>query len=365
MRHHPHLLAPLVLALSACGAGAAEDPGAAHAPSPSVDAAAALASGWIRVAPTTAQAVPARIDAPGRVVVRADADARLSMPGPGRVREVLVREGSHVEPGTPLVVFDSAEAAQVRAEVAALDVELRAARAELDRQGRLGARGVGLAVEALRAEAAVRRAEAALAAARSTAALFGPGDGGTVTLRAPMAGVVVDVDARPGLVATPESGPLVSVAHTEALQVRLDVYEDELRRIAAGQPVQVVPADGSAPARGTVVEVADAADPATRRGPVLVALDGRPHGWVAGRHVRGRIDADAPADLAVPVASVVIRPDRSRVVYVEQDGALRPRTVEVGRVVDGLVPVLGGLGPDDRIVVEGALLVDAMADRLL
>jgi cobalt-zinc-cadmium efflux system membrane fusion protein len=287
------------------------------------------------------------------------------MPAPGRVREVLVREGTRVDAGTPLVVFDSADAAQARADVTTMEVEVRAARAEFERQERLAASGVGLAVEQLRAEAEVRRAEADLAAARSVAEMFGPGQGGTVTLRAPMAGVVLDVDARPGQVATPDSGPLVSVAHTEALHVRLDVYEDELRRVSVGQRVHVVPADGSVAVDGTVVEVSDAADPTTRRGPVLVEVGLLPEGWVAGRHVRGRIDGAPVADLAVPVSSVVIRPDRSRVVYVEEEGALVPRTVDVGRVVDGLVPVIAGLRPDDRIVVEGALLVDAMADRLL
>lgn len=350
------------LCLIGCGAGATEQ---VERPTEVTDVTPTPTSRWIATSAASQHRLPTRIDAPGRVVVEAGSDARLSMPAAGRVREVLVRAGAHVSLGQPLLVFDAAEAASVRSEAAALEVELRAAVAEFERQQRLAASGVGLAVELLRAEADVHRAEAALAAARSAAELFGPGDASTVTLRAPMAGVVLEVVARPGLIATPDSGPLVSVAHTDALHVRLEVYEDELRRVAIGQPASIVAADGSPPARGTVIEVADAADPATRRGPVLVELDPIPEGWVAGRHVRGRIDAAPAAELAVPVSAVVIQPDRSRVVYVEQDGAYLARRVEVGRVVDGLVPVLTGLHPDERVVIEGALLVDAMADRLL
>lgn len=359
-------LRPLIaLALAACGANATEHDAAPHDAPTALSADAALRSGWIHMASGTAHPIPGRIDAPGRVTVRAESDARLSMPAAGRVREVLVREGARVQAGDALVVFDSADAAQARADVTTREVEVRAAAAELERQERLAASGVGLAVERLRAEADLHRAQAALAAARETAALFGPGAGGAVTLRAPIAGVVVDLDARPGLVATPDSGPLVSVAHTDALQVRLDVYEDELRRVAVGQAVAVQPPDGSAPAAGVVVEVADAADPSSRRGPVLVELEALPEGWVAGQLVRGRIEAAAVAEVAVPVEAVVIRPDRSRVVYVEEEGRLAPRRVDVGRVVDGMVPVLAGLDRDERVVVQGALLVDAMADRLL
>ena len=345
-----------VALLAACGS------------SPHVDADVALTgartSEFIRTAPNDGIAVPTRIDAPGRVVIRSDADARVSPPGAGRVRAVMVREGSRVEAGDPLLVLDSGDAARDRAEAAAADADLRATRAELERQDRLAASGVGLEVERLRALADLRRAEAAVAGARAAAELHGPGAGGTVTLTAPMAGVVVDVDARPGLAVTGDS-PLISVAHTEALLVRLDVYEDELRRVEVGQSVLLTATDGSLPVPGRVVEVAGAASPASRRGPVLVDFDAVPTGWVAGRLVRGRIEAAPVAPIAVPVSSVVIRPDRRRVVYVEDGDGFVQRAVDVGPVVDGMVPVIDGLDPEDNVVVEGALLVDAMADRLL
>lgn len=354
----------LTALLSACGATATED-AAPPTSALGVPTADAIASGWIRTESGRDLPAPTRVDAPGRVVVAADADARVSLPGAGRVQQVLVREGTPVTRGTPLLRIGSADAARARADVATTTSTLRAAEAELARQERLAASGVGLHVEQLRAEADVHAARAAATAARSAADLFGPGSGDTVTLSAPIDGVVFSVDARPGAVVTADSDALVSIVQTDALHVRLDVFEDELVRVAPGQAVQIDPGNGASAQWGTVTQVANAASPVTRRGSVLVELDERPTDWVPGRHVRGRINAAAVGNIAVPASAVVIRPDRTRVVYVDDGGALVARRVEVGRVVDGLVPILTGLSVDELVVVEGALLVDALADRLL
>lgn len=339
-------------------------PADAEAPEPArLDASA---TEWIRTAPVGSVAVPDRVDAPGWLVLLHDAEARLATPVAGRVAKVHVRDGVRVQVGDPLVTIDSAEAARLRSEAATADLELRVAEAELERQVRLAGNGLGLAVERARAEAAVQRARMQRDAAREAAALLGEGEGSALILRAPIDGVVVGIDLRPGQVVAPEDGPLLDVARTDRPYARLDVYEDALRRVEVGQRVRVSGSGGDGEAVGRVVEVAGAADPATRRGPVLVELEEVPPGWVAGRMVRGRIDAAPAAPVAVPVSAVVVRPDRARVVYVEaDDGRLVQREVRVGRVVDGLVPVVSGLAPTDRVVVEGALLIDAYADQML
>lgn len=82
----PHLVR-VALALSlftACGDASHELP--ALPALDGIDATAALDSGWIHLAAVDDQSVPSRIDAPGRLIVRHDADARLSAPVAGRVR---------------------------------------------------------------------------------------------------------------------------------------------------------------------------------------------------------------------------------------------------------------------------------------
>lgn len=354
----------LILFLTAgCATAAPEIPQASHGDGVLLSDAARQ---WVRVAEVEPSPVLNKVLAPGRVEVRVDADLRISAPAPGRVATVHVREGMRVAAGDLLVSIHSAEAAQKRGDLRALRVSLEAARAELARQDRLLASGVGLEVERLRAEAEVRRAEAAIGAAWHETSLLGDGAGSAIELRAPRDGTVVDLLVRPGLAVSPDSGPLVAVSSTDALQVRLEVYEDDLRRITIGQPVSLQAGDGDVPVVGHVIEVADAAEPVRRRGPVLVDVPELPPGWVPGTLVQGGIAAGAAAPLGVPATSVVIRPDNTRVVYVEDpEGRLVQRPVEVGRVTDGVAPIVAGLTAGERVVVDGALLIDAYADSLL
>jgi cobalt-zinc-cadmium efflux system membrane fusion protein len=70
--------------------------------------------------------------------------------------------------------------------------------------------------------------------------------------------------------------------------------------------------------------------------------------------------------LTVPVAAVLIKDGKRRVVYVQRaDGRFEPRDVRVGPTSAGRVPVLEGLKPGERIVVKGALLLDSAAEQLL
>lgn len=70
--------------------------------------------------------------------------------------------------------------------------------------------------------------------------------------------------------------------------------------------------------------------------------------------------------LSVPVAAVLIKDGKRRVVYVERsDGTFEARDVQTGRNSDGRVVILQGLKAGERIVVRGGLLLDTQAEQLL
>jgi len=77
-----------------------------------------------------------------------------------------------------------------------------------------------------------------------------------------------------------------------------------------------------------------------------------------------RVAADG--GLSVPVAAVLIKDGKRRVVYVERpDGTFEAREVQTGRNREGRVAILQGLTAGERIVVRGALLLDSQAEQLL
>jgi HlyD family secretion protein len=246
-------------------------------------------------APPPALGRTAVIAAPGRVEpVSEEVDIRSELPG--RLARVLVEEGDVVEAGQILAALDNADyearvrSAQARLDVARADLlrlmngarteerreaaaalnQARAvltqaeleerrrenlyadggiiAREELERAKRdrevsearvreLEERLAFVSAEAraderLRSEAAVRLAEAQLA--ESEALLE------KTRLRAPLAGVVLRTDHRPGEQVSPEDpAPIVTIADTTRLRVRVDVDEIDVASLVAGQSAWV------------------------------------------------------------------------------------------------------------------------------
>ena len=196
---------------------------------------------------------------------------------PGVIDRVYVTPGETVPAGAPLFSIDSREAraaiAEARARRASLGEQLAAAQTSLNvAQQQLALyRGVsdpravsrqevisreGIVADA-RAQADVvraqiREADAAINAAEVRLARH--------TVRAPRAATVLQIEAREGQFATAgpaaggDSDPLVTMGVTQPLHVRIDIDENEIERVAMGEPATVSPrGSGGLTARATFV----------------------------------------------------------------------------------------------------------------
>jgi cobalt-zinc-cadmium efflux system membrane fusion protein len=115
----------------------------------------------------------------------------------------------------------------------------------------------------------------------------------------------------------------------------------------------------------TVDGLGSQVDPESRRLPVYLAMKTPPRGLTAGMLAEVRFSG-AREGLSVPVAAVLIKDGRRRIVYVErEDGRFVAREVRIGQVAGGRVTVLEGLSPGERVVIQGTLLLDGEAEQLL
>jgi membrane fusion protein, heavy metal efflux system len=153
----------------------------------------------------------AAVRAPGRVEFRDGAVPQVNAPVEGRVVEVHVRIGDEVKEGDPIVTLRSPEAAAIRNEVDRLRIPLQGARAELERQERLIAQGIGVSSEHFSAQMQVAEIEGEYERARASARLLGNGGGPTVTVRAAMSGTVLTVNTSLGAMADPTGDALVII----------------------------------------------------------------------------------------------------------------------------------------------------------
>jgi multidrug efflux pump subunit AcrA (membrane-fusion protein) len=235
-----------------------------RAPSPSPAAPAATPSSAV-VAPARATEVaPGAIaigpaaEAIAEVVRDADGVAAIAAPADARIERVHVRPGDRVAAGAAVATVVLPTIAIEAARVAGADLRLGPLVARRDALVRSLADGLARAADLAEVEATLAEVRAERAVALAAVRAAGPGDrvgGGRVVLRAPIAGVVVEVSAAIGEHRGPADGPLARIAGGGATRVAA-------RWVGAppGGPARLLLDDGGERAL-TEVAVAPSLDP--------------------------------------------------------------------------------------------------------
>lgn len=315
----------------------------------------------------------------GEVTVPPD---RMAMIGPrtaARVSRVNVNVGDQVERGATLATVDSSEYGRARGAFITAAARVEQAQATYQRQELLRQDRISSAsdFEAARANLAAARAE--LESARSALVALGLGapaaggdsGGSTVTLRSPIAGVVV---ARQAIVGqnVDASATLFTVADLSELWVVLTAYERDLGRVAAGAEVSITL--GALPGRelrGHVTHVGEILDERTRSARARVVVPNEDRTLRPGMFCRARLlgdDATQPAEderpaLTVPAAAIQ-RVAGEEVVFVRgADGTFTVRRVRVGARAAATVEIQSGLREGEDVVADGALTLKAELER--
>jgi membrane fusion protein, multidrug efflux system len=330
------LLLPLSQ-LAACGPATAE-----NAPPPPVEGAGdPSATRRVEVVAITPSAATLDIRLPGEVV--GGRDATLAAAAGGFVEAVLVEEGAAVRKGQSLVRVNSSVAA---AQLRQAEAQRTQAESDLRRVEAIGDMASAAQLDAARTALALAQAGedlARIAVSRSV-------------LSAPFDGTVAQVGVEVGEVAAP-GAPALRLVQLDPISVTLSVGDREVGSLQAGMDVvaSVEALAGTFP--GTLQSVTPAADLRTRAFVAEASFPNPDH-----RLLPGMI---ASVSLARPVAegAIVLPQDwlvtRLGAVGVflvdERDGraVARWQEVRVGPVVGQQVVLEGGVGPGDRVVVNG------------
>jgi cobalt-zinc-cadmium efflux system membrane fusion protein len=114
--------------------------------------------------------------------------------------------------------------------------------------------------------------------------------------------------------------------------------------------------------RARLTYVAPSVDPNTHRLPVRAEIqnqDGvlKPEMFASFSISTGR-ESEAPS---VPERAIVYEGDTARVWVAQDDGTLAVRPIRAGRVRNGMVEVVAGLAPGEKVVTSGSLFIDRAA----
>lgn len=312
----------------------------------------------------------------GKIAVNADRATPLFSPYSGRVLRVIAGLGDTVKQGAPLATMEASEFVQAQNDLGTAAAQIKLARINETRKHALYDAKGGSLQDWQQAQSDLTAATTAYAAVRNRLRILGKSEAEitalesaqtidpVATLSAPISGVVVDRQLGPGQYLQSGSGtPVYTIADPSNVWLLANVRETDAGLVHLGQAVEVhVLAYPKRPFKAHVTYVAAELDPTTHRLPVRAEIDNRdgalkPEMFATFRILTGDT-AEAPA---VPEGAVVYEGNAAHVWVAAGEGLLAYRAIRTGRSNDGLVEVLDGLKPGERVVTKGGLFIDQVA----
>lgn len=330
---------PLAL-LGACGSGGTPEPEAAP-PTATVRTALAVSGSSV------ADLVLYGVAQPGPGSERA-----LGIQSEAVVTSIAAPTGTAVRAGQVVAALRPSATAQLDTTRAATDAA--GATAAYERAKRLRADGLVSDAEVETARAAATTANATLANAT--------GRNDALVLRAPVAGTVQALIAKPGDL-VPAGTTVATIVMTGNLRARFGIDPAVARQVRAGQPIGLSVLRSGASIATTVAGVDPQVDATTRLASVFARI---PSGTTigAGEALRASLALGGTRQgITIPYRALLDDGGRS-FVFVVEGGVAKSRDVSPGSSEGDRVEVLKGLVPGERVVTEGGTaLEDGMKVR--
>ena len=341
-------------------AGAAQEPGVAMTE-------AQMEANGIAIDSAGPAMIQERLHLPAQIKVNAERTVALASPAQGIVQSVPVSVGTPVRKGQALAVIGSPMVAQWRADYGSAQQRLKLARTTWQREKTLWDERISARQDLDAAEGALKEAEINAQAAgqrlRALGIAIGDGISGSVTVRAPLDGVVVEKPAVAGQ-AVDETKPLLTIADLSQVWVEAAVPADSLAQVVTGMPARVSVNAAPKQLDGMVSFVGPILGETTRMATARVTLPNpglrlRP-GMLATVDLLGQ-----QASVPVTVASDAIQTIHERsVVFVRTAAGFQPQNVTAGRSDGKRTEIVSGLAAGTKYAARGSFLLKADLGKL-
>jgi Cu(I)/Ag(I) efflux system membrane fusion protein len=184
----------------------------------------------------------------------------------------------------------------------------------------------------------------------------------TMTIVAPLGGVVTALDVYPGM--NVDKGlTIATIQGVDPVWVTADVSERDIHLLSGSSRIRV-----AVPAYSERVFYADSftllpkADPETRTIPLRIILSNAEGLFRPGMTANIRLRGTGEEALLIPTQSLIDLGTEQRVIIRAADGSFIPRQVQVLRSSREKTAVAAGLEPGEEVVVSGLFLIDSEAN---
>jgi len=182
------------------------------------------------------------------------------------------------------------------------------------------------------------------------------------TATAPISGTIVALPAQVGMTVT-QAVPLARIAGGGALELRLHVAERFISKMAINLPCELtLDAWPGEVFQGSISEMSPTVDPTSRTMEVKVNVNNAGSRLKAGMFAKVRVVTERKDNIVkIPATAVITRFGEQYVFTVDRSDAENPvvrrRVITPGILIDGVMEVQSGLGPDEEIVIRGQTLL--------
>lgn len=185
----------------------------------------------------------------------------------------------------------------------------------------------------------------------------------TMTIVSPHTGVVIEKHAFDGMKVDPGMR-LYRIADLSTVWVMVALYEYQLPYVSVGQPaVMTLSYIPGQILKGKVIYIYPYLERKTRQARVRLEFE-NPHQLLKlGMYARVELRGVQAGEATLVPRSAIIDTGQRQVAFVSLgDGRFEPREVRIGMESDvGLVQVLSGLSPGERVVTSGQFMLDSEA----
>jgi HlyD family secretion protein len=179
---------------------------------------------------------------------------------------------------------------------------------------------------------------------------------GRTAVKAPVAGRIVQRNAQVGAIGSAAGGPMFVIDRDGLLELRADVAEQDVLRLAVGQDVTIRAVGVAQPLTGKVRLIEPQVDATSRLGRVRIALDDG-SAVVSGLFADATVLVAARTGLAVPGSALATADGADAVLVVGADGRATRKAVTTGIRDAGWIEITEGLADGDRVVAKAGAFV--------
>lgn len=313
----------------------------------------------------------------GKVMAMPNFRASVSTDISGKVDNIMVREGTYVKKGMPLMSLRSMEVIELQNQFFEARAQRDFLQLEFKRQEELIKNNIGALVDFQTTESKLRAAESKVNALQAKLMLLGyskefinnPEVASNVMILAPIDGYVFKLPVQIGMLAATDV-TLAEIVNNRELMADVFVYDKDLDNITEGQPVEIDFITHSYPSViGSVAHISRAIDPQTKAVTVHVKFTAPPDKLVlpdmSVRCVIVKKESLTPK-LTVPLAAILTEEDH-HFVYLSftnenknKETMMHKYRVSLGNQNEKQVQIAFANEPtgDYRIVTKNVMIVE-------